>query len=73
MSLKSTDETKNVEVPIIDNPEVQPDTDFYVELYDLKTGLRMEGDDTECKVTVLDDDFPGYLGFEITDVKATRK
>ena len=53
---------------LIDNDGCQPDLDFYVELYDPITGDRLEGDDTECKVTILDDDFPGKLGFNITEV-----
>ena len=59
---------------LIDNDGCQPDLDFYVELYDPITGDRLEGDDrlpgddTKCKVTILDDDFPGKLGFNITEV-----
>jgi solute carrier family 8 (sodium/calcium exchanger) len=37
---------------------------------------RLEGDDTITKVTILDEDFPGCLGFESTDItvkKADKK
>lgn len=30
---------------------------------DAKTGQRIDGDDTECKVTIIDCDEPGVLGF----------
>ncbi len=35
-----------------------------VEIYDTITKERMKGDDTECRVTILDDDCPGILSFE---------
>jgi hypothetical protein len=59
---------KTIEVDIIDNEDCQPDLDFYVEIYDVKTNERLDGDDTECKVTILDEDFPGKLGFANTEV-----
>lgn len=46
--------------------------DFYIEIFDTKTGLRLFGDDTECKITILDEDFPGKLGFELTEIEASR-
>lgn len=33
----------------------------------------MIGDDTQCKVTILDEDFPGKLQFERTEVMGSRK
>ena len=29
---------------------------------------KLEGDDTQCKITILDEDFPGCIGFEDTDL-----
>lgn len=46
--------------------------DFYIELFDPKNGERYYGDDTQCKVTILDEDFPGKLGFEATNIVASR-
>jgi hypothetical protein len=46
--------------------------DFYIEFYDTKTNTRLFGDDTVCKVTILDEDFPGKLGFDITEISASR-
>jgi hypothetical protein len=36
-------------------------------------GEPLEGDDAKCTVTILDEDFPGTLGFFQTDVQASRK
>ena len=51
--------------------------EFFVELYDpLKTeqgvDVRLVGDDTKCKVTILDEDFPGTIQFENTDIKVSK-
>jgi solute carrier family 8 (sodium/calcium exchanger) len=59
---------KKIQIPIVDDEEWEPDLDFFVELYDPnkdpKDGAdRLAGDDTICKVTILDEDFPGTLGF----------
>lgn len=43
--------------------------DFHVELYDVDSGQRLSGDNTKCTVTILDEDFPGTLGFKITDIR----
>lgn len=70
--MKKREAEKTVEIKIHDNEEWQPDMDFYIELYDTKSGQRLAGDDTECKVTILDEDFPGKLGFEVTEIVAAR-
>jgi hypothetical protein len=67
-----------IQIPIVDDEEWEPDLDFYVELYDpnvLDTKgkpQRLAGDDTKCKVTILDEDFPGTLGFELTDIRVSK-
>jgi len=62
------------EIPIVDNEEWEPDLDFLVEIYDCEGAKqeRMIGDDTQCRVTILDEDIPGTLGFEMTDVRVNR-
>ena len=72
ITLKKRDTEKTVEIKIHDNQEWQPDLDFYVEIYDPKLNQRFYGDDTECRVTILDEDFPGKLGFECTEIEASR-
>jgi len=33
---------------------------------------RFSGDDTVSKITILDEDFPGTLGFENTEIIASK-
>lgn len=66
------EQEKTIEIKIFDNQDWQPDFDFYVELYETKTQNKLFGDDTECKITILDEDFPGKLGFEVTQITASR-
>jgi solute carrier family 8 (sodium/calcium exchanger) len=56
-------------VPIIDDSDWNPDLDFFVELYDPATMNRLVGEDTRTKVTILDEDFPGTIGFASTDIR----
>jgi len=67
ITMEMRDNEKQILIPIVDDDEWEPDLDFYVELYDPnKEGQddRLMGDDTRCKITILDEDFPGTLGFE---------
>ena len=61
-------------VPIVDDEEWEPDLDFAIELYDPNTEMLdiLPGDDTKCVITILDEDFPGTLGFESTDVSVQK-
>lgn len=43
-----------------------------VELYDPATGEKFFGDDTQTKITILDEDFPGKLGFAATEIQASK-
>jgi hypothetical protein len=45
-----------------------------VELYDPNVAAkpRMNGDDTLTKITILDEDFPGTLGFQETEIMASK-
>ena len=33
---------------------------------------KLEGDDTQCKITILDEDFPGSIGFEEKDLTVKK-
>lgn len=60
------EQEKKIEIPIVDDEEWNPDLEFWVELYDptkTEAGLddKLPGDDTRCKVTILDEDFPGTI------------
>ena len=66
---------KQIEIPIVDNNEWEPDLDFLVELYEIDSPQkeRIQGDDVVTRVTILDEDFPGNLGFHITDIRVDKK
>ena len=72
--MKKKETEKVITIKIIDNSDWQPDYDFSVELYNpQETGnTKFAGDDTTCKITILDEDFPGTLGFENTDIIASK-
>lgn len=71
-TMKKKEIEKTINIQIIDNHDWQPDLDFYLEIYDTKNGERLYGDDTRCRITILDEDFPGKLGFELTELTASR-
>jgi hypothetical protein len=62
-----------VSVKIVDDEGWEPDEDFFVELYDLDTKEKLAGDNCRTKITILDDDQPGILGFEERHIKVRRK
>jgi len=47
----------------MNDTEWEPDEEFKVQLVDEITQKRLEGENTECVVTILDDDKPGSIGF----------
>lgn len=63
ITIKKRDSEYKIKIPIVDDEEWEPDLDFFVELYDPNTQTRLPGDDTRTKVTILDEDFPGTIGF----------
>jgi len=71
-TLKKREDSINIPISIIDNSDWQPDLEFKVELYDIETKEKLFGGDTETKITILDEDFPGKLGFSSTDVQASK-
>ena len=77
ITIKKREQEKKIYIPVVDDDEWEPDLDFFVELYDPTKmegeGDRLPGDDTRCKVTILDEDFPGSLGFETTEIVVNKK
>jgi solute carrier family 8 (sodium/calcium exchanger) len=71
-TMRKRDTELKIPIQIIDNTDWQPDLEFTVELYDPNTNEKFFGDDTTTKVTILDEDFPGKLGFATTDIKASK-
>ena len=63
----------SVPIKIVDDEGIEPDEDFYLELYNPETGERLPGEDTRTTITILDDDKPGIFGFETRAVKVRAK
>ena len=74
IAFSKTENEKTVPIKIFDNNEWQPDLVFHVELYSPADSDMIAYDeyDTKCKVTILDEDFPGTLGFEETSVLVSK-
>lgn len=71
MGAKETEKTINVGIK--DDDIWEPDKDFHIEICENENGPRMEGDDTLCVVTILDEDQPGNIGFTDKLMKVRRK
>lgn len=55
-----------LEVKIVDDDEYEPDEEFYIELYDPLTKKRLIGEDTLCRVVIVDDAKQPVVGFKTT-------
>lgn len=73
ITMKTRELERTIDINIVDNNEWEPDMDFWVELYDLDTLKRLSGDDTKTVITILDEDFPGTIGFEMTGIRVDKK
>lgn len=48
-----------ISIVIVDDEAWEPDEDFFVQLYDVGSKEDLHGEDTRCRVTIMDDDRPG--------------
>ena len=64
---------KEVKIEIVDDNEWEPDEDFLVELYDVNNQEKLPGKDTVTRVTIIDDDEPGHIGFHNAKISAQSK
>jgi len=71
--MKADETEREIKVAIVDDEGWEPDEDFYVRLLDIADQERLEGDDTECTVTILDEDKPGNIGFVERQIEVNRK
>jgi hypothetical protein len=71
--MRAEEKEREIRIGIIDDPEWEPDEDFTVELQDIKSRIKLEGDDTRCTVLILDEDKAGNIGFDETQVDVLRK
>ena len=58
-----------LDVKIVDDDEYEPEEEFYIELFDPETNKRLIGEDTICKVIIVDDAKEPIIGFKETHVK----
>ncbi len=73
LEFTESDNSKFIEVKIVDDNEWEPDEDFLIELYDPSTMEILNGKDAETRVTIIDDDEPGILSFSQRTIKANYK
>ena len=72
-TMHKNEKEREIKIAIMDDPEWEPDEEFTVQLLDELTMKRLEGDDTECTVLIQDEDKPGCIAFEETQVDFRRK
>ena len=62
----------SIEIGIVADDQVEPDENFFVELYNLENGERLPGRDTITEVTIIDTDRPGIITFKERLVKVSE-
>lgn len=55
ITIKAHEETRKIQIQVVDDAQVEPDEDFEIVLLDELTKKRLPGDDTLCKVTITED------------------
>ena len=73
ITMKAHEKERNIRINIVDDDQWEPDKDFKVQLLDEVHQEVLEGADTECVVTILDEDRPGNIGFKERFVTVRRK
>ena len=71
VNLKSTQSEYSFKVDIVDDPEYNEDLEFYVEICS-EAGKRLEGDDTQTKITIKDEDEPGTISFDSRKISVRK-
>jgi solute carrier family 8 (sodium/calcium exchanger) len=62
----------SIEIGIVDDDIVEPDENFFVELFDADSYEKLIGRDTQTEVIIIDNDHPGVLTFKERLVKASE-
>lgn len=70
--LKAGEDKKEYKIVIHDNENWNPDLCFKVELFDCKSGLKLEGEDCQTKVTIIDEDEKPKVSFKDINIKVVR-
>ena len=73
VTMKSHEDTRQIQVLVADDAEVEPDEDFEIHLLNEITKERLPGDDTRCRVTITENaGTANVLGFQHRIVKVLR-
>lgn len=64
---------REIQIEIVNDPDWEPDEEFYVEILDEEKQTRMVGDDTRTTVVILDEDQAGQIGFAEVNWDVPRK
>ena len=66
LNFEKKDSEQSVDIAIVDDEGWEPDEDFFIDILDTETNETLEGADCTTKVTIIDDDKPGQVGFAQT-------
>ena len=64
LTFQSGQKSAFVSVRIFDDDTWDPDADFFCQLYSWPSNEELTGQDTKTRVTIIDDDQPGHIGFD---------
>lgn len=73
LSFAAGQEFLSISIGIVDDDIVEPDENFFVELYDIATSKRLLGKDTRTEVLIIDTDKPGIITFKERLVKTSEE
>ena len=73
ITMKAHEGSRDIQIAIVDDDQWEPDKDFKVQLREELSSELLEGADTECVVTILDEDRPGNIGFKERVVEVRRR
>ena len=73
LTMRFDENERRIKIEVLDDPDWEPDEEFFIRLLDEETQERLEGLDTECTVTIIDEDKPGSIGFQETEISVRRK
>ena len=73
LRFESGQESQSIEIGIVDDDIVEPDENFFVELFDPDSYDRLPGKDTVTEVIIIDNDRPGTLTFGERLVKVSEQ
>lgn len=73
ITMKAHEKERKIQINIVDDDQWEPDKDFKVQLLDEVDQEVLPGADTECIITILDEDKPGNIGFKERFVTVKRK